>query len=90
MPYYNHRADDGYCHQIGREKLCCNVYGERPSVCRRYSCVGDTRIWTDFEAMELNHEWIDANLGGETPSPIDILMNAALITDTQALDAEPE
>jgi Fe-S-cluster containining protein len=84
-PYYNRRASDGYCHQIDREKLCCSVYWKRPSVCRKYSCAGDTRIWKDFEAMELNQEWIDANLGGEAPSLIDILMNASSV----ALKSDP-
>ena len=31
-------------------------------MCRRYSCAGDTRIWKDFEAMELNEEWIREHL----------------------------
>ena len=26
--------------------------------------------------MELNHEWIDAHLGGERPGPVEIYMNA--------------
>jgi hypothetical protein len=39
------------------------VYADRPGVCRHYSCANDERIWKDFENMELNHEWLDANLG---------------------------
>ena len=75
-PYYNRRGDDGYCHQIDGETLGCSVYDERPSVCRKYSCAGDARIWKDFEAMEINQEWIDANLGGDEPGPVEIFMNA--------------
>jgi hypothetical protein len=42
--------------------------------CRQYSCTGDERIG-DFEAMEINQEWIDAHLGAER-SPIEIFMTA--------------
>ena len=38
---------------------------DRPSVCRSYTCADDDRIWKDFDAMELNHEFIDAKLSGE-------------------------
>jgi hypothetical protein len=41
----------------------CQVYDDRPGVCRRYSCANDARIWTDFDNMVLNQEWIDAHVG---------------------------
>lgn len=61
-PYYNRHHEHGYCHQINPEKKCCNIYENRPSVCRKYSCAKDQRIWKDFEKMELNVEWINENL----------------------------
>ena len=76
-PYLNRRGTDGYCHQCDPGSHACGVYEQRPSVCRRYSCANDARIWKDFDAMELNHEWIDANLGGERPGPVEIFMDAA-------------
>ena len=75
-PYLNRRGHDGYCHQCDPATHACGVYDERPGVCRRYSCAGDGRIWKDFDAMELNHEWIAANLGGDEPGPVEIYMNA--------------
>ena len=75
-PYFNRRGPDGYCHQCDSGTHACGVYDERPGVCRRYSCAGDERIWKDFDAMELNHEWIAANLGGDEPGPVDAYMNA--------------
>ena len=75
-PYFNRRGPDGYCHQCDSGTHACGVYDERPGVCRRYSCAGDGRIWKDFDAMELNHEWIAANLGGDEPGPVDAFMNA--------------
>ena len=74
-PYLNRHGSDGYCHQLDGESHCCGIYDERPSVCRRYSCAGDARIWKDFEAMELNEEWIDANLGGDERGPIEIFLD---------------
>ena len=74
-PYFNRHGPNGYCHCIDDETLGCTVYDERPMPCRQYSCAGDTRIWKDFEAMEINQEWIDTYLGAER-SPIEIFMTA--------------
>jgi len=74
-PYFNRHGANGYCHQIDEETLGCNVYHERPLVCRQYSCAGDTRIWKDFDAMEINQEWIDEHVNAER-SPIEIFMSA--------------
>lgn len=69
-PYFNRHNTNGYCHQW---EGGCQIYDERPSVCRLYTCRDDDRIWKDFDAMELNHEFIDANLSG-TKGPIEIFM----------------
>lgn len=61
LPYHIRKQPNGCCvHQNGKG---CSIYDHRPGVCRRYSCARDRRIWTDFEGMRLNHEWIAANLG---------------------------
>ena len=75
-PYFNRRGPDGYCHQCDSTTHACGVSEQRPGVCRRYSCAGDGRIWKDFDAMELNNEWIAANLGGDEPGPVEVYMNA--------------
>lgn len=63
FPYFIRHDADGYCTHNDRATGRCNVYHDRPGICGHYSCAGDERIWKDFEAMELNHEWLDANLG---------------------------
>ena len=60
------------------------MYDERPRPCRRYSCATDDRIWKDFERMELNTEWIDANLTFAEPR----LLHAMLSRATGGRDAE--
>ena len=62
-------ADDAQAWRVGRL-----IYDDRPSPCRQYSCVGDDRIWKDFDAMELNQEWIDDRLG-TGPGPVEIFMS---------------
>lgn len=62
FPYMIRHETNGYCSHNDTTTGCCSIYGDRPSVCRRYSCAGDTRIWKDFEAMELNEEWIREHL----------------------------
>ena len=61
-PYIIRHDSSGWCTHNDRETGRCGIYDERPGVCRRYSCAGDTRIWKDFEGMVLNQEWIDENL----------------------------
>jgi Fe-S-cluster containining protein len=63
FPYMIRHDSDGYCTHNDRSTGRCGVYADRPGVCRRYSCANDERIWKDFEKMELNQEWIDANVG---------------------------
>ena len=77
-PYYN-------CYDAGRRppllrlrffqstNLCY-----RPTVCREYSCANDPRIWTDFDAMVLNDEWIAQHTGPDVPGPIEAFMHASL------------
>jgi len=60
-PYLIRGDRDGYCVHNSPEGGC-SVYSSRPGVCRRYSCAGDDRIWTDFDGMVLNAEWIAAHL----------------------------
>lgn len=62
FPYLIRHEANGYCTHNDTATGHCGNYADRPGVCRRYSCVGDTRIWNDFEAMELNEEWIRQNL----------------------------
>lgn len=64
FPYHIRHDDHGNCVHNDPNGGGCTIYADRPGVCRRYSCAHDPRIWTDFDAMELNHEWIEANLGG--------------------------
>lgn len=63
FPYHIRHDVHGMCVHHDANGGGCTVYADRPGVCRRYSCKNDGRIWKDFEAMELNHEWLDANLG---------------------------
>jgi Fe-S-cluster containining protein len=65
-PYQIRHGDDGHCTHRDRETGFCGAYEVRPGICRTYSCVHDKRIWKDFERMELNREWLDANLTGHT------------------------
>ncbi len=48
-PYQIGRRDDGYCVHNEAGTCRCNVYTQRPAVCRTYDCRRDTRIWVDFE-----------------------------------------
>jgi Fe-S-cluster containining protein len=64
-PYHIRQEQDGYCTHLSREGQGCHIYHDRPRVCRRYSCANDSRVWKNFEAMELNEEWISQNLGSE-------------------------
>jgi Fe-S-cluster containining protein len=61
-PYFIRHRADGSCVHKDLTSGRCGVYADRPGVCRSYSCANDPRIWNDFDKMELNTEWIDANL----------------------------
>jgi len=74
-PYFIRHEMHGSCTHQDCKTGCCRVYGDRPAICRTYSCARDTRIWKDFEKMELNTEWIEQHL---TPSPGPRLMGALM------------
>jgi Fe-S-cluster containining protein len=63
-PYIIRQGADGRCVHNDGENGHCDVYENRPGVCRRYTCFGDKRIWKDFDNMVLNQEWIDEHVGG--------------------------
>ncbi len=62
MPYTIRQGKSCYCSHINPEDKQCTIYEHRPSVCKKYSCANDKRIWNDFEKMELNNQWIDENI----------------------------
>jgi Fe-S-cluster containining protein len=61
-PYHIRHREDGHCVHRNQETGFCGVYENRPGICRTYSCAHDTRIWKDFENMDLNTEWLEKNL----------------------------
>jgi Fe-S-cluster containining protein len=61
-PYFVRHKPDGYCAHQDQHRGC-TIYQGRPGVCRQYSCAKDARIWKNFEALELNTEWIEQNVG---------------------------
>ena len=71
-PYFNRHNADGYCHQW---EGGCSIYDDRPNPCRVYTCEHDDRIWKDFAAMELNHEWIETYLDKQR-GPVELFMDA--------------
>jgi len=83
-PYFNRHNSDGYCHQWDGG---CRIYDERPSPCRSYTCRDDARIWKDFDAMELNEEFVAEKLSGDK-GPIEVFMDAAR-RSAPAADAPP-
>lgn len=75
-PYFIRHDSNGYCSHLDCTSGDCGVYEKRPNVCRGFSCAKDERIWTDFDNMQPNHEWIDANLSGVTePMLTDVFMH---------------
>jgi Fe-S-cluster containining protein len=62
-PYIIRQESNGMCTHNIAGSCGCSIYENRPGVCRRYSCANDARIWTDFDNMVLNQEWIDAHVG---------------------------
>lgn len=73
-PYFARKDARGQC--VHRdEEAGCEVYENRPRVCRGYSCEKDERVWKDFDKMILNQEWIDENLRPERPQLVAIRMD---------------
>jgi Fe-S-cluster containining protein len=62
FPYMIRHESNGYCTHNDTATGRCGIYADRPGVCRHYNCAKDSRIWTDFENMVLNEEWIRNNL----------------------------
>jgi len=73
-PYFIRHEADGLCTHNDRATGGCSVYADRPSICRKYSCEHDDRIWKDFERMELNHEWLSEHLSESRPRALRVLM----------------
>jgi Fe-S-cluster containining protein len=48
-PYQIRRKADGYCQHNQDGTRRCQIYAQRPAVCRSYDCRGDKRIWIDFD-----------------------------------------
>jgi Fe-S-cluster containining protein len=67
QPYRIRQDTNGVCVHNDPETHDCGIYDDRPSVCRRYSCARDERIWSDFDNMVLNTAWIEENLNGSKP-----------------------
>ena len=49
-PYLLPKADHGLCEHLAGDGRC-GAYADRPAQCRAYDCIGDTRIWLDYDAM---------------------------------------
>lgn len=48
-PYQIAQRPDGYCVHSDEQARSCQVYAQRPAICRTYSCREDKRIWVDFD-----------------------------------------
>jgi Fe-S-cluster containining protein len=70
-PFFNRHGAHGYCHCFDTESHGCTIYDQRPQPCRGYSCVGDDRIWLDFDNMVPNTEWIE---GYEERDPVELFL----------------
>ncbi len=64
-PYVIRHTDEGFCSHNDRSNGHCGVYDDRPRVCKRYSCADDARIWSDFDNMVLNEEFLRERLAGD-------------------------
>jgi Fe-S-cluster containining protein len=62
-PYVIRHDSCGSCVHNDAETHGCEVYADRPRVCRQYDCTNDDRIWADFDNMVLNTEWIAEHIG---------------------------
>jgi len=85
QPYQIRHNEDGYCSHLQQNPGMCQIYNNRPGVCRHYSCAEDDRIWKDFDKMELNIEWISANLPPGSPERL-----LGTLMDIQGEHPEPK
>lgn len=82
-PYFIRHSANGCCVHNDLQGGGCSVYSDRPGVCRRYSCAKDSRIWKNFEQMELNTEWIEQHLPiQENPRAIGVFMHETVPSST--------
>jgi Fe-S-cluster containining protein len=58
LPYLIAHKENGYCAHLDEGKGC-DIFEDRPALCRRFDCRTDGRVWKDFEGMVPNTEWID-------------------------------
>lgn len=49
QPYLNRQRPDGYCVHCDPASHRCDVYDQRPGLCRTFDCRNDRRIWIDFD-----------------------------------------
>ncbi len=91
-PYFIRHDSHGSCVHFDPQSGGCQVYSDRPTVCREYSCANDHRIWKNFEEMELNQEWIDAHLSAATePHLVRALMHGPKqLTELSGAEKAPE
>ncbi len=73
-PYFIRHEENGFCTHLNSKTNGCGVYNHRPGVCKKYSCAKDTRIWKDFEKMELNQEWLEKYLRDSKVKMVDTPM----------------
>jgi Fe-S-cluster containining protein len=80
-PYGIAQGADGRCVHQDRETRKCNVYENRPHVCRTYDCSQDKRIWIDFEKRVINPDILQ----DEWPQNV-----AAVAVTKEVSDANPD
>ena len=85
-PYVIRQDSTGYCCHNDCATHSCTVYNDRPRLCHDYSCRYDKRIWKDFDAMELNTEWIGKHLSGGDAI---LLVDAEATSDEALTEAAP-
>lgn len=58
FPYLIAHGENGYCAHLDTGSGC-NIFEDRPALCRRFDCRTDERVWLDFDRMIPNSQWID-------------------------------
>jgi|SRR5712691_10475319 len=90
-PYHIRHGEDGHCVHRNQESGFCGVYEHRPGICRTYTCARDTRIWKDFEKMELNTEWLEEHLKGrDQPQMLGAVLYQIQAAPQQSVAAKDE
>jgi len=73
-PYGIRREANGFCTHNDRKTGFCGIHRDKPAICRAYTCAYDQRIWSDFDRMDLNTEWIEENLAATGPLVLEVPM----------------